>query len=116
LEELEEAQRHSGFHPACIQTTREHRHSALYVLSQLKRIVSGESFRLSGLSLPVTIPAGHSVPFTVTSVPGAGNSLSAVLSFASDAENSCAEQAVTVRMVRPAQHKVQLTWKASTSK
>jgi fibronectin type 3 domain-containing protein len=68
------------------------------------------------LSLPVTIPAGHSVPFTVTFVPRDSSSASAILSFASDAKNDSAEQAVTIRMVRPALHKVQLSWKASTSK
>ena len=78
--------------------------------------ISDENFRLGGLSLPVTIPEGHSVPFTVTFVPRDSSSSSAILSFASDAENSSTEQAVTVRMVRPAQHKVQLSWKASTSK
>jgi hypothetical protein len=78
--------------------------------------ISGENFRLRGLSLPVTIPAGHSVPFTVTFVPQDGGNSSAVLSFASDAENSPTEQAVTVRIVPAAQHKVQLSWKASTSK
>ena len=69
-----------------------------------------------GQSLPFTIPAGHSVPFTVTFVRHGSDSSSAILSFASDAENSLTEQAVTVRMVGPRQHKVQLSWKASTSK
>jgi hypothetical protein len=78
--------------------------------------ISGEQFQLGGLSLPVTIPAGHSVPFTVTFAPRGRKISSAILSFSSDAENSSTEQAVTVRVVRPAQHKVQLSWKASTSK
>jgi hypothetical protein len=77
--------------------------------------ISGENFRLGGLSLPVTIPAGHSVPFTVTFVPRDSSSASAMLSFASDGKNSPTEQAVTIRMVGPP-HKVQLSWKASTSK
>jgi hypothetical protein len=78
--------------------------------------ISSEEFRLGGLSLPFTIPAGHSVPFTITFVPKDGISSSATLSFASDAKNSPSEQVVTVRMVDPVQHKVQLSWKASTSK
>jgi hypothetical protein len=78
--------------------------------------ISGEHFRLGGLSLPVTIPAGHSVPFIVTCVPRDSSSASAILSFASDATNSPTEQAVTFRILSPAQHKVQLSWKASTSK
>ncbi len=45
-----------------------------------------------------------------------GRGSSAIVSFASDTRNSRTEQAVTVRIVSPAQHKVQLSWKASTSK
>jgi hypothetical protein len=78
--------------------------------------ISSEEFRLGGLSLPFTIPAGHSVPFTITFVPKDSRNLSAILSFASDAKNSPTEQDVTVRVVNPVQHKVQLSWKASTSK
>jgi fibronectin type 3 domain-containing protein len=74
------------------------------------------NFQLGGLSLPITIPAGQSVPFTVTFVPPDISSSSAILSFASDAKNSPTEQAVAVRILNPAQHKVQLSWKASTSK
>ena len=78
--------------------------------------ISSEEFRLGGLSLPFTIPAGHSVPFTITFVPKDRMSSSATLSFASDAKNSPTEQEVTVRRVDPVQHKVQLSWKASSSK
>jgi hypothetical protein len=77
---------------------------------------SSTNFQLSGPSLPFMIPAGHSVPFTVTFVPHDSDSSSAMLLFASDAENSPTEQAVTVPMVGPRQHKVQLSWKASNSK
>jgi hypothetical protein len=78
--------------------------------------IGSETFRLSGLSLPFTIPAGHSVPFTITFVPRDNSSSSAMLSFGSDAKNSPTEQEVTVRVVDAVQHKVQLSWKASTSK
>jgi hypothetical protein len=77
--------------------------------------IGSEDFQLGGLSLPVTIPAGHSVPFTVTLVPH-NSSSSTILSFASDADNSLTEQAATVHLVKPAQHKVLLSWKPSTSK
>jgi hypothetical protein len=78
--------------------------------------ISSENFRLEGPALPFTIPAGHSVPFTVTLVPHDSDSPSAVVLFASDASNSPTEQVVTVRMVGPVEHKVQLSWKASNSK
>jgi Abnormal spindle-like microcephaly-assoc'd, ASPM-SPD-2-Hydin len=77
---------------------------------------SSTNLQLGGPSLPFTIPAGHSVPFTVTFVPHDSDGSSAILSFASDAENSPTEQAVTFRMLGPFQHKVHLSWKASTSK
>ena len=78
--------------------------------------ISNENFRLGRLSLPFTIPAGHSAPFTVTFVPRDSSTSSAIISFGSDAKNSSTEEAVAVRVLRPAQHKVQLSWKASTSK
>lgn len=79
-------------------------------------ITSSKNFQLGGPALPLTIPSGHSVPFTVTFVPEGSDSSSAALSFVSDASNSLNEQVVTLRMVGPVQHKVQLWWKASTSK
>ena len=78
--------------------------------------ISGKDFQLSGPSPPFTIPAGHSVPFTITFVPQNSRSSSAILSFGSDAKNSPTEQEATVRVVDAVQHKVQLSWKASTSK
>jgi len=62
------------------------------------------------------IPVGHSVPFTITFVPWDVRSASAVLSIASDAKNSLTEKLVTIRGFDSIQHKVQLSWKASTSK
>ena len=78
--------------------------------------ISSENFQLSGLSLPFTIPAGQSVPFTITPVSQGSGSSSAILSFASDAKNSPSEQAVTLHMLSTAQHQVLLSWNASISK
>jgi hypothetical protein len=78
--------------------------------------ISSANFQLGGPALPFTIPAGHSVPFTVTSVPHGRDSSSGVLLFASDASNSPNEQVVTLQMVGAVQHEVQLSWKASNSK
>jgi hypothetical protein len=78
--------------------------------------LNNSNFQLSGLSLPVTIPAGGSVPFTVKFVPRDGRISSATLSFASNAENSLSEEPVTASSVGPAKHRVELSWKASTSK
>jgi hypothetical protein len=79
-------------------------------------ITSSKNFQLNGPTLPFTIPSGHSVPFTVTFVPEGSDSSSAALSFVSDASNSPNEQVVTLRVVGPVQHKVQLSWNASNSK
>ena len=78
--------------------------------------LNSSNFELRGLSLPLTIPAGASVPFTVKFVPRDGGISSATLSFASNAENPLSEEAVTANIVGPAKHRVQLSWKASTSK
>jgi len=79
-------------------------------------ITSSKNFQLNGPTLPFTIPAGHSVPFTVAFVPNDSDNSSAMLLFASDASNSPNEQVVTLRVVGPVQHKVQLSWNASNSK
>jgi hypothetical protein len=52
-------------------------------------------FVLSGISFPVTIPAGQSSTFTVTFTPKASGTASASLSFASNASNSPAVQSLT---------------------
>jgi len=78
--------------------------------------ISSENFQLGGPALPVTIPAEHSVPFKITFVPRDSWNSSAILSFTSDASNSPTEQVVTARKLGPVEHKVQLSWKASTSK
>jgi hypothetical protein len=74
------------------------------------------NFQLVGPALPLTIRTGHSAPFIVTFVPQGSGGSSAVLSFASDAENSPTEHAITVPMVGPPQRKVRLSWRVSNSK
>src|SRR5215831_7620046 len=76
---------------------------------------SKSTFRFSGLSLPATIPAGQSVPFTVTFSPQSTGSASATLSFASNAQTSPTAETLT-GTGEPAQtHDVALSWNASTS-
>jgi Abnormal spindle-like microcephaly-assoc'd, ASPM-SPD-2-Hydin len=78
--------------------------------------INNKKFQLGGLSLPVTIPAGHSVPFSVTFISKSIGNASAILSFVSDARNSPTKQITTVRVSGPVRHKVQLSWKPSRSK
>jgi len=71
--------------------------------------VTDSEFSLSGIAFPVTIAAGQSIPYTLTFVPRASGTAAAVLSFASNAVNSAAEN-LTGTGVAPPQHSVDLSW------
>ena len=87
-------------------------------------------FSLSGLDLPLSLSAGESYTFTVTFAPqarGVADGSISVVSGASKktltmrlagtaAENTPAHETTTGNMPRLVQHKVKLSWKASTSK
>jgi hypothetical protein len=74
---------------------------------------SNSVFSLGGLTLPVTLAAGQSVPFTVTFAPTATGTASANISFFTSNSTSASEAAsgsgATI------QHNVDLSWNASTS-
>jgi hypothetical protein len=70
-------------------------------------------FLLSAISLPLTLAAGQSSPFTVTFTPQASGATSASLSFTSNAANSPAVQSMTGTGTAPVQHIVDLTWNPS---
>lgn len=72
-------------------------------------------FKVSGLSLPLTLAAGQSASFTVAFTPQSSGTASASGSFASNASNSSAVQALTGSGVAPPQHSVALSWAASSS-
>ncbi len=76
--------------------------------------LSGSQFSVSGLTLPVTIAAGKSVPFELTFAPQTAGTVSANLSFTSNASNSPSVEVVTGSGVMP-QHSVALGWNTSTS-
>jgi Abnormal spindle-like microcephaly-assoc'd, ASPM-SPD-2-Hydin len=71
--------------------------------------VTDSEFSLSGIAFPVTIAAGKSIPYTLTFVPRASGTAASVLSFASNAVNSAAEN-LTGTGVAPPQHGVDLSW------
>jgi hypothetical protein len=56
---------------------------------------NSSAFAISGLTLPVTIPAGQSVPFTVTFTPSAVGSASGTLAFTSNAQISSTTESLT---------------------
>ena len=72
-------------------------------------------FSVGGLSLPLTIPAGQSAPFTVTFSPQTSGAASATLTFTSNAKPSTATEALTGTGTPAPTHTVNLSWDASTS-
>jgi len=72
--------------------------------------LSNGEFVLSGISLPATLSAGQSTPFTVTFTPQASGSTSAALSFSSNASSSPIAQSMTGTGTAAIQHTVDLTW------
>jgi len=77
--------------------------------------ITSSEFTLSGISLPLTIPAGSSASFTVSFAPQASGTASANLGFISNASNPTATQSLTGTGTAPVQHSVALAWNASTS-
>jgi hypothetical protein len=71
--------------------------------------VTDSEFSLGGISFPLTIAAGQSVPFTLTFVPRASGQAAATLAFASNAANAASEN-LTGTGVAPVQHSVSLSW------
>ena len=77
--------------------------------------VGSSEFVISGVSFPVTIPAGQSVNFTVTFTPQTSGMASASASFSSNATNSPTAATVTGAGVAAPVHVVNLSWTASIS-
>jgi hypothetical protein len=71
--------------------------------------VTSSEFSLSGIALPLTLAAGHSVPFTMTFAPQQSGTASASVSFTSNATNSVAETLTGDGAVPPS-HYVNLSW------
>ncbi|MGA9990191.1 MAG: choice-of-anchor D domain-containing protein [Terriglobales bacterium] len=76
--------------------------------------LSSAEFSLTGISLPVTITAGQSVPVTMTFTPQSSGSASGVLTVGSNASNA-ATQTLSGMGVAPTQHSVSLSWTDTNS-
>jgi hypothetical protein len=76
---------------------------------------SNAAFVVTSPSLPVTVPVGQSVPFTVTFTPAAAGAVSATLTFTSDAQPSTTTETLTGTGTAASSHTVNLSWNASTS-
>ena len=72
-------------------------------------------FSVGGLSLPITIPAGQSTPFTVTFSPQVAGAVSATLTFTSNAQPTTTTETLTGTGTAASTHTVNLSWNASTS-
>jgi hypothetical protein len=77
--------------------------------------VVGSEFVISGLSFPVTIPAGSSATYTVTFSPTSSGSASTTASFASNASNAPTGVSLTGTAVAATVYTVGLSWTASSS-
>jgi hypothetical protein len=71
--------------------------------------LNNSEFSLSGISFPVTIAPGQSVPFTLTFAPQSAGTANGVLSFTSNASNSPTES-LTGNGVAPSPHSTSLSW------
>lgn len=76
---------------------------------------NNSAFSVGGLSLPVTISAGHSVPFTITFSPLTAGSASATLTVNSNAQPTTTTEALTGAGTAAPTHSVSLSWNASSS-
>ena len=86
---------------------------------KLTNVSSNNSvFSVGGLSLPVTISAGHSVPFTVTFTPQVAGGVTAKLTFSGTSISTGQTFTTTETLTGSGMsttHTVSLSWDASTS-
>jgi hypothetical protein len=75
---------------------------------------NGTGYSLGGITFPVTIPAGQSVPFTVTFAPQVAGNVPGSVSFLSNATNSPSAEQWTGIGAQTGQHSVALSWDANT--
>jgi len=76
---------------------------------------NGQGYSLSGITFPVTVPAGQNVPFTVTFAPQAAGSAPGNIAFDSNATNSPTSETLSGSGTQQSTHSVALTWDPSTS-
>lgn len=76
---------------------------------------NGQGYSVSGISFPATVPAGQSVPFTVTFAPQTAGSTPGSIIFDSNATNSPTTETFTGTGSQQSSHTVALSWNASTS-
>ena len=75
---------------------------------------NGAGFSVSGISFPVTLAAGQSLPFTVTFAPQTAGSATGAVSFLSNASNAPSNESLAGTGAQVTQHSVALNWSPST--
>lgn len=78
---------------------------------------NGQGYSVDGITFPVTISAGQSVPFSVIFTPQVSGAASGSISFVSNASNSTAKESLTGvgTQTQSDVHSVDLSWEASSS-
>ena len=76
---------------------------------------NGQGYSLGGITFPITVPAGQSIPFTVTFAPQAPGSATGSVTFDSNATNSPGTETLTGTGTQASTHTVALTWNPSSS-
>ncbi len=76
---------------------------------------NNSEFKLSGLSLPITLASGQSVPFSVTFSPQGSGTTVGSISFLSNGANNPTTESVSGTGVAPVQHSVALSWSESST-
>jgi hypothetical protein len=76
---------------------------------------NGQGYSVSGITFPVTVPAGQSVPFTVTFAPQTAGNTPGSIAFDSNAINSPTTETLAGSGTQQSQHSVALSWNPSTS-
>ena len=92
---------------ASLQATLTTSNAAITISSDQS---TSSEFAILGLSLPVTIPAGQSLPVTIQFTPNASGTASAKAGFFSNAASSPAVAQLTGTGVAHASHSVYLSW------
>jgi len=77
--------------------------------------VNNADFAMSGISLPITIPSGHTVSLILAFRPQSPGAATGALSLVSSAINSSAEVPIAGTGTAGVQHSVTLIWDPSTS-
>lgn len=72
--------------------------------------ITSPEFALTGISFPLTIPAGHSKSYQITFTPGSRGEASAIIRFHGGSANLSTEQALVGTGMPPSSHSVNLSW------